>query len=112
MEAATGVGSLAGRHNPEAGGSAVRSLPMRASDVGDWPQTTRLRPWALFGFMAMLWVIPFDSIVLPVGGPVDVTLDRPFLVLLLGLWLLGANAIREKRPMRTSPVHWAFGAFA
>ena len=28
----------------------------------------------------MLWVIPFDSIMLPFGGPVDVTLDRPFLV--------------------------------
>jgi hypothetical protein len=112
VEAATGVGPFVGDSDPRAAGAANRSRSLDARQAADWPDTTRLLPWALFGFMAMLWVIPFDSIVLPFGGPVDVTLDRPFLVLLLGLWLLGANAIREKRPMRTSPVHWAFGAFA
>jgi hypothetical protein len=112
VEAATGVGPFVGDSDPTAAVAANRSRSLDARQAADWPDTTRLLPWALFGFMAMLWVIPFDSIVLPFGGPVDVTLDRPFLVLLLGLWLLGANAIREKRPMRTSPVHWAFGAFA
>lgn len=113
METATGVGPFVGPSDPTTvGGRANRSRELDARQAADWPETTRLLPWALFGFMAMLWVIPFDSIVLPVGGPVDATLDRPFLVLLLGLWMLGANAIREKRPMRTSPVHWAFGIFA
>lgn len=91
--------------------ATVRSLPMRASDVGDWPQTSRLLPWLLFGFMAMLWVIPFDSILLPFGGPVDMTFDRPFLVLLLAVWFFGANALREERAARASATHWAFGAF-
>ena len=113
METATGVGPFVGHGDPAAASArSDRSLGLDARQAADWPDTTRLLPWALFGFMAMLWVIPFDSIILPFGGPVDVTLDRPFLVLLLGLWLLGANAIRENRPMRTSPVHWAFGAFA
>ncbi|HEU4945113.1 MAG TPA: hypothetical protein VFT10_08125, partial [Solirubrobacterales bacterium] len=111
MEAATGVGSLAGRHDPEAGGTLIRSLPMRASDVGDWPRTTRLLPWLLFGFMATLWIIPFDSILLPFGGPVDMTLDRPFLVLLIAVWFFGASTMQKGRPARASATHWAFGIF-
>jgi uncharacterized membrane protein len=113
VEAATGVGPFVGQSDPTSiQGPANHSRSLDARQAADWPDTTRLLPWALFGFMAMLWVIPFDSILLPFGGPIDITLDRPFLVLLLGLWLLGANAIRENRPMRTSPVHWAFGVFA
>jgi hypothetical protein len=92
--------------------TVVRSLPARASDVGDWPQTARLLPWLLFGFMAMLWVIPFDSILLPFGGPVDMTLDRPVLVLLLAVWFFGASALKEgQRAAAASPTHWAFGIF-
>jgi len=111
VEAATGVGSLAGRHEPETRSAAIRSLPMRASDVSDWPRTTRLLPWLLFGFMAMLWVIPFDSILLPFGGPVDMTLDRPLLVLLVAVWFFGASTMQKGRPARASATHWAFGAF-
>lgn len=91
--------------------ATVRSLPMRASDVRDWPHTSRLMPWLLFGFMATLWVIPFDSILLPFGGPVDMTLDRPLLVLLVAVWFFGASAMREARPPKASPTHWAFGFF-
>jgi uncharacterized membrane protein len=91
--------------------TVVRPLPLRASDVGDWPQTTRLLPWLLFGFVAMLWVIPFDSVLLPFGGPIDMTLDRPFLVLLLAVWFFGASALKEGRRAGSSPTHWAFGVF-
>ena len=91
--------------------TVVRPLPLRASDVGDWPQTSRLLPWLLFGFMAMLWVIPFDSVLLPFGGPVDMTLDRPLLVLLLSVWFFGASALKEGRRSGAGPTHWAFGIF-
>lgn len=111
MEAATGVGPFVGQTDPEARSAAALSPRVRASQVADWPHTTRLLPWMLFGFLAMLWLIPFDSINLPFGGPVDMTLDRPLLVLLAGAWLFGANAIREGRPARTSPTHWAFAIF-
>jgi hypothetical protein len=111
MEAATGVGPFVGPADPEAGSAAARAERAAASQAADWPHTTRLLPWMLFGFLAMLWVIPFDSINLPFGGPVDMTLDRPVLVLLAAVWLFGANALREGRPALTSPTHWAFGVF-
>ncbi len=51
----------------------------------------------------MLWLIPFDSIKLPLGGPVDATLDRPLLVLLAGIWLFAAERRRQPRPARVEP---------
>jgi O-antigen ligase len=111
MEAVSGVGPFAGHADPEAGSAAARAERSRASQVADWPNTGRLLPWLLFAFLAMLWVIPFDSINLPFGGPVDMTIDRPVLVLLAAVWLFGANALREGRPALTSPTHWAFGVF-
>jgi O-antigen ligase len=59
----------------------------------------------------MLWLIPFDSIKLPFGGPVDVTLDRPLLVLLAGAWLFSSDRVGGRETVRRSPVHWAFGIF-
>jgi hypothetical protein len=87
------------------GGTAVRAGP-----ADDWPRTTRLLPWALFAFLAMLWMVPFDSIFLPAGLPIDMTVDRPLLVGLAGVILLGAGTAKRER-RRFSPIHWAFGAF-
>src|SRR5882672_2733423 len=110
MEAATGVGPLIGQ--PGRGARPVTSLTAQAEArrAADWPHTSRPLPWVLFGFIAMLWLIPFDSIKLPLGGPVDATLDRPLLVLLAGIWLLAADATRRGKT-RTSPIHWAFAIF-
>jgi O-antigen ligase len=52
----------------------------------EWPHTTRALPWALAAFMAMLFLIPFDAIDLPVHLPVNSTLDRPVVVALAMLW--------------------------
>ena len=41
----------------------------KADDV--WPHTTRALPWALAGFLTMVWLVPFDSISLPVSLPLD-----------------------------------------
>lgn len=110
MEATSGVGPLIGQP-----GAAQRQPREIAAEVdarraADWPHTSRLLPWALFGFVAMLWLVPFDSIKLPLGGPVDATLDRPLLVLLAGIWLFSSEATRGRRA-RTSPIHWAFATF-
>lgn len=80
-----------------------------ASD--DWPHTKRVLPWALAGFMAMLFLVPFQSINLPGGA----NLDRPLLVALMLLWVCTLMLVRgAARPrVRFTPVHVAaFGFFA
>jgi O-antigen ligase len=81
-----------------------------ASREADWPNTTRWLPWGLAGFLIILWFTPFDSVYLPFGGPVDITLDRPLLLLLGGIWLLASGSLAHAPQTRTGPVHWAFGA--
>jgi O-antigen ligase len=113
MEATTGVGPLVGAPARDPRLRDRQALAAAtARRAADWPHTTRLLPWTLFGFVAMLWLIPFDSIKLPFGGPVDMTLDRPLLVLLAGFWLLlGESHAGKRAPTRKSAIHWAFAAF-
>jgi O-Antigen ligase len=111
MEATTGVGPLIGQPGPVAPSSRGASLSVPASHTADWPHTTRFLPWMLFGFVAMLWLVPFDSIKLPLGGPVDATLDRPLLVALAAVWILAAGAAGRRESVLRSPIHWAFAAF-
>jgi hypothetical protein len=111
MEATTGAGPFAGHPVRQPRAARDRALAAAASKAADWPRTTRPLPWLLFGFMAMLWLIPFDSIKLPFGGPVDVTLDRPLLVLLAGVWLFSADVAGRRDRLRMSPIHWAFALF-
>jgi len=111
MEATTGSRPLLGQpvERPRRPGEA--SLLRPEAQTADWPYTSRLLPWVLFSFVAMLWLVPFDSVKLPVGGPIDATLDRPLLVVLAGLWLVSVRALRNTWPLRLSPIHWAFAAF-
>jgi hypothetical protein len=78
-----------------------------ATDV--WPHTKRPMPWVLAAFMAMIWVIPFDSVSLPVSLPLDAKLDRPLLIGAAGLWVLSLIGDRRRTVsrLRISPVHWA-----
>jgi hypothetical protein len=80
---------------------------------GDWPHTTRLLPWALAGFVAMLFLVPFDALDLPVGLPLNSNADRPFLVILVALWLLSMAVLGSSaRPhLRLTRVHLAAVAF-
>jgi O-antigen ligase len=52
----------------------------------EWPHTRRALPWALAAFLAMLFLVPFDAIDLPVHLPVNGTLDRPVVIALGMLW--------------------------
>lgn len=110
MEASAGVGPFRGQP------AAARPAPSYAARAAagraaDWPNTTRVLPWVLFGFLSMLWLVPFDSIKLPFGGPIDATLDRPLLVLLAGAWLFATDTGGLRRRVRDSPIHWAFATF-
>jgi hypothetical protein len=91
----------------------VRYRP-RADDVvtrDEWPHTKRPLPWALAGFLVMLWLLPFDSIDLPIPLPLDAKLDRPILLILIALWALSLAGARRSPRLRGSPVHYAFAAF-
>ncbi|HUN79477.1 MAG TPA: hypothetical protein VMU32_11185 [Solirubrobacteraceae bacterium] len=78
-------------------------------DADDWPHTKRVLPWALAGFMAMIFLVPFQSIDLPGGA----NLDRPLLVALALLWISTIVLIRgSARPrLRFTIVHVAALAF-
>jgi hypothetical protein len=79
----------------------------------DWPHTTRLLPWALAGFLAMLFLVPFDAIDLPVSLPLNSSPDRVALVALVLLWLCAFAVSRTAaRPrLALTPVHFAAGGF-
>jgi hypothetical protein len=111
VEATTGTRPFLGQPAADATTTVPRPRAAAASRLDDWPETNRLLPWALFGFVAMLWVIPFDSVILPIGTPVDATLDRVFLVVLIGVWLFSDSAKPRDRSVRRSPIHWAFATF-
>ena len=93
------------------------ALPSRPYTVvaarGDaWPRTTRALPWMVAGFMAMLWLAPFDSIQLDIPAPIDLKLDRMLLPILVVTWVaalvLGG---RESPRIQPTLMHGALGAF-
>ncbi len=109
---AEGAGVSAGGATVLAGGAGA-SAYVAAPTGGDWPHTTRLLPWALAGFVAMVFLVPFDSMQLPVSLPLDSNVDRPLLVALVLLWLssmaLLGGAARPR--LRLTRVHFAVLAF-
>lgn len=72
-----------------AGHGAVHRLTRPATATADsWPHTTRLLPWAIAAFLAVLWLTPFDAITASsVPLPVEATLDRVMFPVVVGLWL-------------------------
>jgi Fe2+ transport system protein FeoA len=75
----------------------------------DWPHTTRVLPWGLAGFVAMIFLVPFDQVSLPISMPMDGKLDRPLLGILALVWfasLLGASGGAKPR-LRLTRVHVA-----
>lgn len=100
------------RSRLQRGGDAAPE-PDARPDTGDsWPRTTRVLPWMLAGFIAMLWLTPFNEIELAVATPIDMKLDRLVLPFVAALWLLalaagGRDAPRVKRTW----IHAAIAAF-
>jgi hypothetical protein len=59
-----------------------------------WPRTTRLLPWSIAAFLAMLFLLPFDAMAVTAAKP-----DRPILLVIAGLWLLSLAVMKgENRP--------------
>ena len=61
--------------------------PALTTPSDNWPHTRRPLPWLLAGFLAMLFLLPFDSIILKVHMPANATLDRVLLMSMLAVFL-------------------------
>jgi hypothetical protein len=78
----------------------------------NWPHTTRALPWLLAGFIAMLWLVPFNKIELAASMPIDMKLDRLVLPFIVGAWVLAFMAGGRFAPrLRMTWIHVALGAF-
>jgi len=93
-------------------GGALRQRLPTVTSLSDWPRTTRLLPWSLAGFLAMIFLFPFDNTDLPIPLPLDATLDRPVLLIICALWVTSASTLMGVRRLNVGPVHIAFAVFA
>jgi hypothetical protein len=83
-----------------------------ATHGGDWPRTTRALPWMLAIFMAILWLVPFDSIQLAISLPIDLKFDRLVLPFIFVTWVLALCAGGPDAPrLRMTSIHLAVAAF-
>ena len=99
-------------HRPR---SPVPALdPLADPGAGDdWPNTHRLLPWSIAGFLVMLFLVPIDALSLPVHLPLDSTPDRALLIAIALLWLAtlaAASGAARPRVTLTGP-HVAVFAF-
>jgi hypothetical protein len=84
--------------------------PPRLRD--DWPHTKRIMPWLIAGFMAMLWLVPFNSISMAVSLPFELKLDRIVLPVIVIVWCLSLAVSEDRRSrMHLTPIHVAVGTY-
>jgi hypothetical protein len=100
------IGGLRRRKEPR------RAAPVPAEPEDDlWPHTTRLLPWTFAGFLALIWLTPFNNIAMDVSLPIDLSLDRLVLPVLVVIWVLALGAGGRIAPrLRMTWVHVAIGA--
>lgn len=80
----------------------LRSEPPSATTAGadNWPHTTRALPWLLAGFLAMIFLVPFDAIIFQVHMPANATFDRVFLVVMIAVFIANRTFSNLKGPRR------------
>ena len=87
----------------------------RAGDqpADDWPHTRRLLPWFLAVFVGAIFLVPIESITLPLHLPFGSTPDRVLLVVLAFLWFVSLMMFTgPARPrVRFTRVHVLLFAF-
>jgi hypothetical protein len=87
-----------------------QAVPHSAED--DWPRTSRVLPWMIAGFLALIWLVPFNMIELTASLPFDLKLDRLVLPLLFALWILALAVGGRTAPrVRLTGIHAGIGAF-
>jgi hypothetical protein len=86
------------------------AAPSTRGRAGDWPHTTRLLPWLIALFMAIVFLVPFNDILLDVPLPIDLYFDRLFLPIIIGVWAIALAAGGPYAPrVRVSWIHIAIG---
>jgi hypothetical protein len=85
--------------------------PTPPAAVVAWPHTNRPMPWLIAAFLVMVYLIPFDSTVLPISLPFNAGLDRLVLVVVTVVWLV--LSLGGRRPPRVvhSPTNVAVWVF-
>ena len=101
------------RDTSESPGPHAREAVKRVvGDSDDWPHTPRVLPWMLAAFIALLWLVPFNSIQLNASLPIDMKLDRLMLPFIIGTWILSmAVGGRSAPKLRLTWIHVALLGF-
>ena len=111
VAAAPGAVAVPGVPLQQARSAAAMMSRRVAAHAGDWPRTTRLLPWTIAVMMAVVWLVPFNSIVLQASLPIDLKFDRLILPVVVGVWLIAIAIGDQHAPrLRSTPVHVALGA--
>jgi hypothetical protein len=93
-------------------GSAVLPPPPERWSHDVWPHTTRLVPWTLAVFLAVVWLVPFNSIQLNMQLPIDLGFDRLVLPVVVATWVLAVLVGGRAAPrLRLTWIHAGVGAF-
>jgi hypothetical protein len=98
------------------GAAETDPAPADIAGTDNWPHTRRPLPWLLAGCLAMIFLIPFDSIIFKVHLPANATFDRVFLVAMVAVFA-ASRAMQGRRGTRRrlTPVEVAvltFGGIA
>jgi hypothetical protein len=96
--------------------ASARPLGIHALAVAvggdDWPRTTRVLPWMVAGFLALLWLLPFNTIQLTASLPFDLKLDRLVLPLVVGVWIMALAVGGAAAPrIRMTSIHAGVAGF-
>jgi O-antigen ligase len=107
----------AGRGRPAAGAAPTAAPEPRLEGEeepgGSWPRTTRALPWMIAAFIAMLWLVPFNDILLQSSLPIDLKLDRLVLPVIVFSWVFALAVGGRGAPRWTfTPLHAAIATFA
>ncbi len=88
------------------------ALEPSGADDDNWPRTSRLLPWTLALFIAVVWLVPFNSLELAASLPIDLTLDRLVLPVVAIAWALALIGRARNVPwLGLTWIHVALGAF-
>jgi O-antigen ligase len=103
---APGTGALAAA----ADGSADTAAAAEGAD--NWPHTTRIMPWTVAAFIALVWLVPINAITAGTSMPIDLKLDRLILPVIVLIWLLSfATGGTDAPRWRFGKVHAAVFGF-